>query len=104
MFVKQNTSHDTESGQLMLSLNSWKVGRSMRSGTKAGNQSLFDVFCNAFSCHPTTHEGSMLSIAKESFGFALLTSLAILAGCSAVFHVFYQRFPALYDVSLELLE
>ena len=55
VFVKQNTSHDTESGQLMLSLNSWKVGRSMQSGTKGGNHSLFDVFCNAFSCHPTSH-------------------------------------------------
>ena len=40
---------------------------------------------------------------KESFGFALLTSLAIVAGCSTAFHLLYQRFPQLYDVSLESL-
>eukprot|EP00434_Breviolum_minutum_P010285 symbB.v1.2.009076.t1/scaffold555.1/size222420/21 len=56
--------------------------------------STFGESAKVFVKQNTSHD-------TESFGFALLTSLAILAGCSAIFHVVYQRFPALYDVSLE---
>ncbi|CAK9008037.1 unnamed protein product [Durusdinium trenchii] len=35
----------------------------------------------------------------ESLGFALLTSLAIMVGCSWVFHRLQRRFPHLYDAS-----
>ena len=51
---------------------------------------------------PTNRVNSAIS-SEESFGFALLTSLAIITGCSAAFHVLYQRFPQLYDLSSELL-
>lgn len=51
---------------------------------------------------PTSRVNSAIS-SEESFGFALLTSLAIITGCSAAFHVLYQRFPQLYDLSSELL-
>lgn len=66
-------------------------------GDATGLMSTFGESAKVFVRENTSHD-------TESFGFALLTSLAIITGCSAAFHVLYQRFPQLYDLSSELKE